>query len=237
MNIVTVNLSSKTGIIQTEKMTQWDSGYSLHISGLTEEAAETEVHFANHGSNEALCMSGTWEEDILIVSVPDKLLTNGTDIFVFVYEKTEESGRTIRTAKIPVEKRAKPDDYVYTKEEVKRWTVLEEDVAKIYAKLDAQTDWNQSDETAPDYVKNRTHYVEIIDGEEVVHELDEKYIPDTIARKTEITTEVESALQTAKESGEFDGADGQDYVLTEQDKQDIADLISASIVNGNEVAY
>ena len=34
-----------------------------------------------------------------------------------------------------------------------------------------------------------------------------------------------------------DGEDGKDYILTDQDKQDIADIIGASIVDGNEVAY
>lgn len=33
------------------------------------------------------------------------------------------------------------------------------------------------------------------------------------------------------------GPAGADYVLTAADKQEIADLISASIVDGNEVAY
>ena len=71
--------------------------------------------------------------------------------------------------------------------------------AKIYASQDwvkeniieafeaiagAQSDWNQNDPTQPDYIKNRTHYVETFDGSgELVHQLSEKFIPDTIARK------------------------------------------------------
>ena len=35
----------------------------------------------------------------------------------------------------------------------------------------------------------------------------------------------------------FDGEDGKDYVLTSADKQEIADLISLSIVDGEEVEY
>lgn len=67
--------------------------------------------------------------------------------------------------------------------------------------------------------------------------LDERFIPESIARKEDIPQEVERALQEAKESGEFDGADGKDYILTEQDKQDIADLIGASIEDLNEVVF
>lgn len=44
-----------------------------------------------------------------------------------------------------------------------------------------QADWQQNDETASDYVKNRTHWVE--DDGETYHPLDEKFIPETIASK------------------------------------------------------
>ena len=44
-----------------------------------------------------------------------------------------------------------------------------------------QADLNQNDETAVDYVKNRTHWIE--DDGETYHALDEKFIPDTIATK------------------------------------------------------
>lgn len=47
-----------------------------------------------------------------------------------------------------------------------------------------QADWNQNNNTALDYVKNRTHWVE--DDGETYHSLDEKFIPDTIARKSEL---------------------------------------------------
>ena len=47
--------------------------------------------------------------------------------------------------------------------------------------ISVQGDWNQNDETASDYVKNRTHWVE--DDGETYHPLDEKFIPETIATK------------------------------------------------------
>ena len=40
----------------------------------------------------------------------------------------------------------------------------------------------------------------------------------------ELQSGVNLALQTAKESGKFDGKDGNDYVLTEADKQEIAQM-------------
>lgn len=47
-----------------------------------------------------------------------------------------------------------------------------------------QPDWNQNDPTQPDYVKNRTHWEE---GSDTIHQLDEKFIPDTVARKSDVT--------------------------------------------------
>ena len=44
-----------------------------------------------------------------------------------------------------------------------------------------QADWNQNDETALDYVKNRTHWIE--DDGETYHPIDEKFLPETVATK------------------------------------------------------
>ena len=168
--------------------------------------------------------------------------------------------------------------------------------------------------------------VVIKESKDVYQPLDEKFIPESIARNSEIESKVETVLQEAMESGEFngvgiekiepigipivgaeyidigvyltdgtvetfsikngvDGKDGEDgvgiervdfmdgyminpetyeeklshttvvfrltngesyqfnvqhgkgYILTAQDKQEIADLIGASIVDGNEVKY
>ena len=53
--------------------------------------------------------------------------------------------------------------------------------------IEAKADWEQNDETAVDYIKNRTHYEDATGN---VVQLDEKFIPDTIAR----TSELESAI-------------------------------------------
>lgn len=54
-------------------------------------------------------------------------------------------------------------------------------IRTLSKEVSVQADWQQNDETAPDYVKNRTHWVE--DDGETYHPLDEKFIPDTIATK------------------------------------------------------
>lgn len=45
-----------------------------------------------------------------------------------------------------------------------------------------QTDWNQNDSTQPDYIKNRTHWVE----GSTYHTLNDNFIPETIARTSAV---------------------------------------------------
>lgn len=66
-----------------------------------------------------------------------------------------------------------PDGVALEIEEWERWH------KKYYGENEppfgAQPDWNQNDENAPDYVKNRTHWE---DEDGTVHKLDPKYLPD-----------------------------------------------------------
>lgn len=56
------------------------------------------------------------------------------------------------------------------------------DTAGSRTQVSGQSDWNQNDETAIGYVKNRTHY----STPSGVKQLDEIYIPNTIARTADI---------------------------------------------------
>ncbi|MBQ8238120.1 MAG: hypothetical protein IJZ39_08250 [Oscillospiraceae bacterium] len=56
-------------------------------------------------------------------------------------------------------------------------------------------DWDQNDASQPGYVNNRTHWV---DDNQTVHPLDEKFIPDTIARKAEVLP-----MPQAADAGQF----------------------------------
>lgn len=56
-------------------------------------------------------------------------------------------------------------------------------IGTINNNIQTKADWSQNDPEAPDYVKGRTHYE---DGE-TVYQLDEKFIPDSIARKSDIS--------------------------------------------------
>lgn len=47
------------------------------------------------------------------------------------------------------------------------------------AEVNEQSDWNQNDNTADDFIKNRTHYT---DTDGTVYKLEDKYLPDDLAK-------------------------------------------------------
>lgn len=53
-----------------------------------------------------------------------------------------------------------------------------------------RSDWSQNDSTAPDYIKNRPFW----SNDTEIHQLDEKYIPDSIARVGYVDDTVKEAL-------------------------------------------
>lgn len=92
-------------------LTQWDYGQVLRILGLC-GLKRTEVHFALDGGGAALIQLAEIEEDgAVTVPIPDCLLETGRSIVAYVYVTDQTSGETIRTIKMPVTRRAKPQDY------------------------------------------------------------------------------------------------------------------------------
>lgn len=92
-------------------LTQWDYGQVLRILGLC-GLKRTEVHFALDGGGAALIQLAQMEEDgAVTVPIPDCLLETGRSIVAYVYVTDQTSGETIRTIKMPVTRRAKPQDY------------------------------------------------------------------------------------------------------------------------------
>lgn len=104
---------------------QWDTDRKLIIN----DKSISEVHFANCLCPEARKCIPYALGDLLVVDVPNQLLTEYQDIRVWGYD----SGMTKHCAVFEVEKRTKPADYVYTPEELKTWEELE-------ARIDAMGD-------------------------------------------------------------------------------------------------
>lgn len=92
--------------------TQWDVNQKIIIEYECTKAPM--VHFANKNCELALCVQSTLKSnDQISVEVPNILLTESYPILIYIYVMSDDSGRTILKDQIPVEKRAKPNDYEF----------------------------------------------------------------------------------------------------------------------------
>lgn len=111
--------------------TQWDVNQTIAIDG--EYTKAPMVHFANKESVNALCVQSTLKSNGQItVEVPNTLLTESYPILIYIYVMSNDSGRTILKDQIPVEKRAKPNDYEFKENlHVVYLTELENEVKEL----------------------------------------------------------------------------------------------------------
>ena len=129
---------------------QWDYGLRLNIRNI--KAAE--AHFAVNGSADNAAVVPLKEEgDVLTADVPDRFLRQYENVNVYLYEKAEEYGKTVAEIVIEIEPRQKPEDYIDTPEERKRFEVLEQEIQNVKdqiqsgVNLDNYYDKTQADET------------------------------------------------------------------------------------------
>lgn len=112
---------------------QWDLGQRLTVEGY---AAGTEVHFAHRRKGPlsslkierqiALIVEIYEEGGKYYADVPNILLQIAGELCVFIYPESDGESHTAYRKVLDIFPRAKPDDYIYTETEVKRW----EDLAK-----------------------------------------------------------------------------------------------------------
>ena len=102
---------NKTDYVRIEGLTQWDRGRKLKICGLDIEQDLIEMHFAVDGGKEATRRLGVVDDGEVITDIPDALLKIGRSIKAYAYISTREQGKTIKMVEMPVEKRAKPQEY------------------------------------------------------------------------------------------------------------------------------
>lgn len=166
------------------KLDQWDKGQKLKINGLgiTENV---QVHFSldsNHGMAVVVVPEIT-EDGNIIAKIPQYLLENEGatgatyPLYAWIYIDEGDTADTIKKIVLKVKTRPKPEDYVYTEEELKTWDSLEK------------------------RVKN----------------LEENGGSGGDVSLEKIQEAVNDALQEAKDSGDFDGADGKSAYEYAQD--------------------
>lgn len=109
---------------------QWDLGRSVSYTP-EDGKVINELHFANSGDAKALVMEAVAEDGTYTAEIPNILLQTGKEIRVWAVISAEENRSTVEQAVLPVRKREKPADYVYTQTEVKSYAALEARLEKL----------------------------------------------------------------------------------------------------------
>lgn len=183
------------------------------------------VHFSNYGDTTALVVKPKEEKGAFIVDIPNILLQDDRNVMVYSVNISEDKTETIRECVFPVRKRAKPSDYIYTETEVFTYKALEE-------RLKMLEESGATAEQISEAVKSYLEQNPVKESDPSVSEWAKqpekpKYSADEVGALSQDALQegVNQALREAKDSGIFDGRDGDDYILTDADKQEIAGMI------------
>ena len=193
---------------------QWEIGRKIRVLSSVGDRAVM-VQFAHPGDKEALSVTPREENGVIVADVPNILLQSGDKIVAFLVEVDANCVETTRHSVFHVVNRPKPADYIYTETEVLNYTYLDnrlkelegDGLAKAVADYlkENPIEAGATAEEAAQIQQNKT------DIEQLAQEkLDADKLPEA----------VNDALAQAKASGEFDG---NEYVLTEADKTEIAE--------------
>ena len=185
---------------------QWDSNQRLTMNGLSEGC---EVHFKNDATDEPLTTLVRIEDGIPVCDVPNILLTSSDSIKVYIYVKDLLGNRTVRGKVLTVKGREKPNDYVYTETEVQSIEKLIDDAIK-----EAIENGEFGDIVG---VEGASAYD--IAVEHGFKGSEEEWLESLHGQNGEPGKDGEDGEPGPK------GDPGEDYVLTEDDKTDIANLV------------
>lgn len=115
--------------IDREMFWQWDRGQRVKLHDVT---AGTEVHFSNAEIKPNALVKEAYEDgEGVYADVPDVLLQTAGTMSAYIYIEDGDEGHTEYKKLFIVRDREKPDDYVYTEDDVKTWEMLEERVKAL----------------------------------------------------------------------------------------------------------
>lgn len=138
--------------VENGRLYQWDIGRTIKVSPEMGEAID-EVHFA-YGTDEDALRRELYDGK---AEIPNVLLQRHGQMRVWAVVNDEDGRQTIQNAYLNVRERNKPEDYIYTDEEVRRYEELE-------ARLDEETGkYNEVDERL-DRLENDKNYVISVNG-------------------------------------------------------------------------
>ena len=98
-----------------DNLTQWDVNQTVYLRGVTVSKAPL-VHFCNAKIDKAFSVqSSLLSDEIIYVKVPNILLQDRLPILLYVYQETgTDAYKSTYYAKIGINPKPQPDDYVYT---------------------------------------------------------------------------------------------------------------------------
>ena len=107
---------------------QWDTGQRLIVEGAE---ACNEVHFCRREDTVSLTCKIREEENIRVVSVPDRLLQVDAPLIAYLYYGAEDGTETRMSKSFQVLPRPKPADYVYTEGEHLSYSTLDKRITDL----------------------------------------------------------------------------------------------------------
>ena len=116
---------------------QWDVDVKITADDLK---VGDEVHFHNGTTQNALVLKAYQDGATVVVDVPNIFLTTHFSINAYRYIESAESSYTIQKHCFPVDRRPKPDDYVYTQTEVFQFEDLKKEIEDIMGDVSSALD-------------------------------------------------------------------------------------------------
>lgn len=114
--------------IKGNALTQWEKGRQVQISC---KQQFNEVQFSKIFGTGALIVKLENATNTALVEIPNEILQSSGQITIYAVLKGVEIDHCIELAMFNVAQRAKPSDYVYTKDEVKSYEALEERIKAL----------------------------------------------------------------------------------------------------------
>ena len=115
--------------IDREMLWQWDRGQRVQLHDVP---VGTAVHFSNAAIKPNALVKEAYEDgEGVYANIPNILLQTAGTLTAYIYLEDGDEGHTEYRKMFIVRDREKPDDYVYTEDEVKTWEVLEERIKAL----------------------------------------------------------------------------------------------------------
>ena len=178
-----------------DELWQWDTGRTLIV-----DADCSQVHFSNKVFGRSIDVDVSYG----VAIIPDILLQTDKDLIVWAFVGTAENGYTKISKTFKVNRRNKPADYVFTPPDQ---TTLEQIQEKIDY-LESIQDPDAIKNAVNDYLEQNPVEapVQSVNGQTGEVELTAKDVG--AISQDDLQEATNKVLAHAKESGEFDGADG-----------------------------